>query len=109
MILIADSDLQSYWLIGLIVVAAVVVVVVILLLAILVGARRILHAAVRALGAVENIRQNTLPLWDLTTTNRVAEQLLTHARSIKRHAEALAGALEATEHGRQASPEEARR
>lgn len=98
MMLVADADLLFYWSVGLVTVAAVVVIVVVLLLAILIGARRILRAAVRALGAVEHIRQNTLPLWDLTTTNHVAADLLAGATSIKRHAEALAGALEATEH-----------
>jgi hypothetical protein len=96
--LIADTTLQNDWLIGFVIAVVVVVVVVILLLTIYVGARRILRAALRCLAAVENIRKNTLPLWDLTTTNAVAGQLDESANSIKRHAEALAGALEATEH-----------
>lgn len=100
MTLIADADLQTYWTIGLVAVALVVVVVVVLLVAILLGARRILAAAVRCLHAVEAIRQNTDPLWDLTTTNRVAGDLLAGAGAIKHHAEAIASALEATEHGR---------
>lgn len=99
MSLIADTDLQTYWVIGLVAVALVVVVVVALLLAIIAGARRILAAAGRALAAVERIQGNTDPLWDLTTTNRVAGELLAGAGSIKRHAELLASALEATEHG----------
>lgn len=107
MTLTADSDLQTYWLIGLALVVLVVVIVVALLVAIIVGARRILAAAVRALAAVEAIRRNTDPLWDLTTTNHVAADLLGGAASIKRHTEAIAGALEATEHGRR--EEEARR
>ena len=98
MFLIADSDVLSYWTIGLVLAAVVVVVVVALLLAILATARRILRAAVRALHAVERIRGNTLPLWDLTTTNQVAGDLLAGARSIRRHADAIAAALEATEH-----------
>lgn len=98
MLLIADSELLSDWTIGLVLAAVVVVVVVALLLTILVTARRILGAAVRALNAVERIRVNTLPLWDLTTTNQVARDLLLGARSIRRHAAALAGALESTEH-----------
>ena len=96
--LLSDTNLQSDWVIGLVAVVAVVVVVVVLLLVIYAGARRILKAALRALKAVENIRQNTLPLWDLTTTNKVASDISGGANSIKRHAEALATALEATEH-----------
>lgn len=98
--LLSDAELQTYWLIGFAAAVAVVVVVVVLLLAIIVGARRILKAAGRCLAAVERIRANTDPLWELTTTNRVAGELLGGAGSIKRHAEALASALEATEHGR---------
>lgn len=100
MTLIADADLQAYWTIGVAVSALVVVTVVALLLTILWGARRILAAALRALAAVEEIRGNTDPLWALTTTNQVAGELLAGAGSIKRHAEMLATALEATEHGR---------
>lgn len=107
MTLIADTALQTYWLTGLVLVALAVVIVVALLVAIIVGARRILAAAVRALAAVGAIRKNTDPLWDLTTTNRVATDLLGGTASIKRHTEAIAGALEATEHGRR--EEEARR
>lgn len=96
--LISDSDLGAYWTVGIVLVALVVVVVVVLLVAILLAARRILAAAIRCLNAVEAIRQSTLPLWDLTTTNAVAKDLLGAAGSIKHHVEAIAGALEATEH-----------
>jgi hypothetical protein len=41
---------------------------------------------------------NTLPLWELSTTNEVAGDILGGAASIKKRAEAIAGALEATEH-----------
>lgn len=98
--LISDADLRTYWLIGLVLVAVVVVIVVVLLLAILLAARRILAAALRSLAAVKAIRGNTDPLWDLTTTNKVAGDLRSGARSIRRHAESIAAALEASEHGR---------
>ena len=98
MLLIADADLQTDWTIGLVLAVVVVLVVVVLLVAILLAARRILAAAVRCLNAVEAIRAATLPLWDLTTTNAVARDLLGAAASIKHHVEAIAGALEATEH-----------
>ncbi len=98
MLLISDADLGTYWTIGLAAAAAVVVIVVALLLTILWTARRILRAAVRALNAVERIRQNTMPLWDLTTTNQVAGELHATVSSIKSRVERIAGALEATEH-----------
>ena len=97
-LLVSDSALRRDWTIGLVLGALVVLIVVVLLLAIIVLARRILAAAVRCLHAVENIRKNTLPLWDLGTTNEVAAEILTTAGRIKKRAEAIAGALEATEH-----------
>ena len=98
MFLISDSALQAAWTIGLVVALLVVVIVVILLAIILLAARRILAAAVRALHAIETIRANTQPLHELTTTNAVASNLLGGAAAIKRHAEIIASALEATEH-----------
>lgn len=97
MYLLSDSDLQSGWTIGLVAAIAVVVIVVVLLVAILLAARRILAAAVRCLHAVEAIRASTQPLHALTTTNAVAADLLDGAASIKKHAEVIASALEATE------------
>lgn len=96
--LISDSALQRDWTIGLVLSVLVVVIVVVLLLAIIVTARRILAAAVRALDAVERIRQNTVVLWDLSTTNEVAADILGTAGSILKRVDAIAGALEATEH-----------
>lgn len=98
--LIADGDLQAYWSIGLGAAVLVVVIVVVLLVTILLAARRILAAAVRCLHAVQHIKTNTDPLWDLTTTNQVAAEILAGAGAIKHHAEQIATALEATEHGR---------
>jgi hypothetical protein len=95
--LITDPDLRYAWTLGLIVAVVVVIAVVVLLVAILLAARRILAAAARCLKAVETIRVSTTPLHELTTTNAVAGDLLSGAGSIKKHAEAIAGALEATE------------
>ena len=97
MFLISDSDLQTDWTIGLVVAVAVVLIVVVLLGAILLAARRILAAAIRCLHAVEAIRASTEPLHALTTTNAVAADLLGGAGAIKKHAEIIASALEATE------------
>ena len=98
MYLVSDSDLLTGWTIGLVVTLLVVVVVVVLLLTIWVAARRILAAAVRCLHAVERIKNNTEPLQELATTRAVASQLEDAARMIKKHAEVIASALEATEH-----------
>ena len=98
MYLVSDSDLLTGWTIGLVVTLLVVVVVVVLLLTIWVAARRILAAAVRCLHAVERIKANTEPLQELATTRAVAKQLEDAACTIKKHAEVIASALEATEH-----------
>lgn len=94
-----DSKLLLDWIIGLIVFAVVVLVVVILLVSILLAARRILGSAGRSLQALERIRQNTLVLWELGTSNAEAGEMLQSADSIRRRVETLAGALETAEHG----------
>ena len=98
MYLVSDADLLTGWTIGLVVAVLVVVIVVVLLVTILVAARRILAAAVRCLHAVERIKNNTEPLQELATTRAVAAQLNGAAGAIKKHAEVIASALEATEH-----------
>ena len=98
MYLVSDADLLTGWTIGLVLTVVVVLIVVVLLVTILVAARRILAAAVRCLHAVERIRGNTEPLQELATTRAVARQLEDAARTIKKHAEVIASALEATEH-----------
>ena len=97
MYLASDSNLLTGWMIGLALAVVVVLIVVILLATILLAARRILAAAVRCLHAVERIRASTEPLHELPTTNAVAGQLNDAACTIKRHAEVIASALEATE------------
>lgn len=91
-----DSDLVARWTVGMAVAVAVVLVVAVLLVLIIDQAKGILAAAVRCLDAVRSIRVNVEPIWDLETTNRVAEQLVGGAQSIEGHAKLLADALEAT-------------
>ncbi len=90
-----DSDLYFYWYVGLGITALVVVIVAVLLIWILVLARRIAANAGRALAAAEEIRTNTLPIWQLQATNVVGTQLLDSAQSIKKHAVLAADILEA--------------
>ena len=89
-----DSDLYTYWYIGLIITAIVVVIAAALLLWILALARSIATNATRALRAVERIRTNTQPIWALQDTNAVGVQLLEGAQSIRKHAEEAADVLE---------------
>lgn len=99
MVAAASTGLGLDWLIGLICALVVVLVVAALLLAIDGAARGILNAAGASLGAVERIRQSTVTLFDLTTTNEVAAGILTAAAGIARDASLLAGALESAEAG----------
>ncbi|MDQ6846047.1 MAG: hypothetical protein M3019_00450 [Candidatus Dormibacteraeota bacterium] len=92
-----DADLLTRWEIGIAAAAVVVVLVAVLSLLIIVAARGILAAAVRCLGAVEGIRTNVAPLWDLRTTNDVAAQISGGAHSIENKTQLLAHALEAHE------------
>lgn len=92
-----DADLLTRWVIGLVAAAVVVVLVTVLALLIILAARGILAAAVRCLGAVEGIRTNVAPLWDLRTTNDVAVQIAGGAHSIENKTHLLAQALEAHE------------
>lgn len=90
-----DAQLWSAWLLWLGVAGVIVLIAATLLLTILVTARGILSHAVRALEAAERIRRDTLTIWDLKTTNQVADQLLATVSAIEDGGGALAEALEA--------------
>lgn len=90
----SDAELWAAWRIWIIVATVVVLIAAGLLITILVTARRILAEAVRALNAVEAIRKNTQPIWELQTTNEVAEQILQTVEAIEQKGGALVGALE---------------
>jgi len=74
--------------------ALVVVIAATLLVTIWVTARSILAHAMRAHAAAEKIRVNTLPIWDLQTTNEVAQGLLESVQSIEAKGGKLVEALE---------------
>jgi hypothetical protein len=88
-----DADLWAAWRLWLGVAVVVVALAAGLLIAIIVTARGILAAALRAKAAAEAIRANTLPIWELQTSNEVAGGLLTTVQSIESHGGALAAAL----------------
>lgn len=89
-----DADLWSSWRLWMSVAGAVVVIAAALLITIWLTARGILSHAVRALRAAEKIRENTLPIWELQTTNEVATELLATVESIKAKGGKLAEALQ---------------
>jgi len=88
-----DADLWSAWTLWLGVAVVVVALAAALLIAIIATARGILAEALRAKAAAEAIRVNTLPIWELQTSNEVAANLLATVRSIESHGGALASAL----------------
>ena len=90
----SDAELWAAWRLWIIVATVVVLIAAGLLIAILVTARRILAEAVRALNAVETIRKNTQPTWELQTTNQVAEQILQTVKAIEQKGGALVQALQ---------------
>lgn len=90
-----DADLWAAWRLWMGVAAVIVLVAAALLVTILLAARSILRHAGRALAAAEAIRGNTLPVWELETSNEVAGDLLTTVEAIETKATRLAEALEA--------------
>jgi hypothetical protein len=92
---LTDAELWGAWGLWMGVASAVIVVAASLLVAILVTAKGILTEAVRALGAADRIREATIPIWGLKTTNEVADELLDTVRTIERDSAALARTLEA--------------
>ena len=90
----SDAELWASRRLWIVVATAVVLLAAGLLITILLTARRILDEAVRALNAVEIIRKNTQPTWELQTTNEVAERILKTVEAIEAKGGALVGALE---------------
>jgi uncharacterized cupredoxin-like copper-binding protein len=89
-----DAELWAAWRLWMLVAAAVVVVAAALLVTIWLTARSIAAQAGRALAALETIRANTRALWELQTTNEVAEELRDTVRDIEAKSAALVEALE---------------
>ena len=87
-------SIQSHpgWLFAVAIAAVVAVLAAILLLTIIVLARHIARLARTALGAVQQIEANTRPIWSISATNIVAEDLLAGAQAIERNAWAIAEA-----------------
>ena len=89
-----DADLWASWRIWMAVATAIILIAATLLIIIWLTARSILAHAVRALAAAGRILPQTQPIWELQTTNEVAEGILATVRSIEAKGGALAAALE---------------
>ena len=90
----SDAELWASWRMWMVVATLVVVLAAGLLITILLTARKILSEAVRALNAVEAIRKNTQPTWELQTTNEVAQRILNTVEAIEAKGGALVAALD---------------
>jgi hypothetical protein len=91
-----DVELWASWRIWMGVATVVILIAASLLIIIWLTARQILSDAVRALNAVEKIRENTQPIWALEETNEIAEDILETVKAIEAKGGALAGALHKT-------------
>ena len=70
-----SADLWAAWRLWMLVAVVIIAVVAALLVTIWLTARSIAAHATRALKAAEAIRDNTRVIWQLQTTNEVAEQI----------------------------------
>jgi len=98
----SSAQIYQWWYIWLGIAGVIVVAAAALLITIALLARRIASLAATALEVVEQIEQNTKPIWQLNATNDVAGQLLGGARAIEANAIAVVGALQAAD-GRRAA------
>jgi hypothetical protein len=96
------QEIYGWWYLWLGVAGVIVVAAAALLIAIIVLARQIGALAATGLAVVEQIEQNTKPIWQLNATNHVAVELLGGAQAIEGNAVAIAGALAAGERRRAA-------
>ena len=89
-----DAQLWSAWRLWMGVATLVILIAATLLIVIWRTARGIYTEAVRALHAAERIRESTMPIWALETTNEVAGEMLKTVQHIEQVGGALAAALE---------------
>ena len=88
-----SADLWAAWRLWMLVASAIVLVAAGLLITIWLTARSIVTHATRALKAAEQIRDNTRVIWELQTTNEVAEQIRDTVCDIEAKATKLVEAL----------------
>ena len=88
-----SADLWAAWRLWMLVASAGVLVAAGLLITIWLTARSIVTHATRALKAAEEIRDNTRVIWELQTTNEVAEQIRDTVCDIEAKATKLVEAL----------------
>ena len=96
------QEIYGWWFFWLGVAGVIVIVAAGLLVTIVVLARQIASLAAAALAAVEQIENNTKPIWQLNATNHVAKELLGGAQAIESNALTIVDALTHAERRRAA-------
>ena len=89
-----SADLWAAWRLWMLVAAVIVLIAASLLVTIWLTARSIAGHATRALRAVEAIRDNTRVIWELQTTNEVAEEIRGTVCDIEAKSQKLVEALQ---------------
>ena len=90
----ANADLWAAWRLWMVVATVIIAVAAALLVTIWLTARNIAAQATRALRAAEAIRDNTRAIWQLQTTNEVAEQIRDTVCALESKATKLVEALQ---------------
>ena len=90
----ANADLWAAWRLWMVVATVIIAVAAALLVTIWLTARSIAAHATRALRAAEAIRDNTRAIWQLQTTNEVAEQIRDTVCELESKATKLVEALQ---------------
>ena len=89
-----NAELWAAWRLWMAVATVIILVAASLLVTIWLTARSIARHATRALRAVEAIRDNTRVIWELQTTNEVAEQIRATVCDIETKSQKLIEALQ---------------
>ena len=89
-----NADLWAAWRLWMVVATVIILIAASLLITIWLTARSIAGHATRALKAVETIRDNTRVIWELQTTNEVAEQIRDTVCDIEAKSQKLVEALQ---------------
>lgn len=89
----SSSEIYQWWFLWLGIAGVIVIAAAALLLTIIVLARRIAALAGTALGVVEQIEQNTKPIWQLNATNKVAHDLAGGSAAIDANLKSIVDAL----------------
>jgi len=93
----STEDIYFYFIVWLVIAVVLVIAAAALLITVIWCAHRIATLATVALEVVEDIEQNTKPIWQLNATHQVSGHLLAGAKAIESNAGKIVGALSAGE------------